>query len=56
VAALAVIPEGGSLLVLSGKRTLTLKPADLDLYQGERGRRGRLLPRGFQRVEGLSVG
>jgi topoisomerase-4 subunit A len=56
VAALTVIPEGGSLLVLSGKRTLTLKPADLDLYQGERGRRGRLLPRGFQRVEGLSVG
>jgi topoisomerase IV subunit A len=32
-----------------------LKPADLDVYQGERGRRGRLLPRGFQRVEGLSV-
>jgi topoisomerase IV subunit A len=55
VAALAVIPEGGSLLVTSGKRTLTLKPADLDIYQGERGRRGRLLPRGFQRVEGLSV-
>jgi topoisomerase-4 subunit A len=54
--AIAVVPEGGSLLVLSGKRTLTLKPADLDVYQGERGRRGRLLPRGFQRVEGLSVG
>ncbi|MFB1487594.1 MULTISPECIES: DNA topoisomerase IV subunit A [unclassified Thiocapsa] len=55
VIALAVVPEGGSLVLLSGKRTLTLKPADLDVYQGERGRRGRLLPRGFQRVEGLSV-
>jgi topoisomerase-4 subunit A len=54
--AIAVVPEGGSLVVLSGKRTLTLKPADLDVYQGERGRRGRLLPRGFQRVEGLSAG
>ena len=29
--------------------------ADLDHYQGERGRRGRMLPRGFQRVEGLEV-
>ncbi|UHD17204.1 DNA topoisomerase IV subunit A [Thiocapsa bogorovii] len=55
VTALAVVPEGGSLVLLSGKRTLTLKPADLDVYQGERGRRGRLLPRGFQRVEALSV-
>ncbi|SDW48646.1 DNA topoisomerase IV subunit A [Thiocapsa roseopersicina] len=55
VIALAVVPEGGSLVLLSGKRTLTLKSADLDVYQGERGRRGRLLPRGFQRVEGLSV-
>jgi topoisomerase-4 subunit A len=55
VVALAVIPEGGSLVLLSGKRTLTLKPADLDAYHGERGRRGRLLPRGFQRVDGLSV-
>jgi topoisomerase IV subunit A len=55
VIALAVVPHGGSLVLLSGKRTLTLKPADLDAYQGERGRRGRLLPRGFQRVEGLSL-
>jgi topoisomerase-4 subunit A len=55
VTALAVVPEGGSLVLLSGKRTLTLKPADPDVYQGERGRRGRLLPRGFQRVEALSV-
>jgi topoisomerase IV subunit A len=52
--ALAVIPAGGQLTVLSGKRGVTLKPADLDAYQGERGRRGRLLPRGFQRVDGLA--
>jgi len=30
---------------------LTLKPADLNNYQGERGRRGEKLPRGFQKVE-----
>jgi topoisomerase-4 subunit A len=53
LAALAVLPPDCPLTILSGKRTFTLKPADLDLYQGERGRRGKLLPRGFQRVDGL---
>lgn len=43
-----------SLVVAAGKRTLTLKSADLAAYEGERGRRGRALPRGFQRVDGLS--
>ena len=56
LAALAVVPEGGSLILLSGKRTFTLRPADLDLYTGERGRRGKLLPRGFQKVDGLAAG
>ena len=51
--AVAVVGEGANLTVLSGKRELTLKPADLALYRGERGRRGKLLPRGFQRVDGL---
>ena len=56
LAALAVVPDGGSLILLSGKRTFTLRPADLDLYTGERGRRGKLLPRGFQKVDGLAAG
>jgi topoisomerase-4 subunit A len=51
--AIAVVPEGGSLTLVSGKRTFTLKPADLDHYRGERGRRGAQLPRGFQKVDGL---
>lgn len=52
---LATLPEGASLVVESGKRTLTIKPADLAHYRGERGRRGNKLPRGFQRVDALSV-
>jgi topoisomerase-4 subunit A len=55
VTALAVVHAGGSLVLRSGKRHFTLKPADLDQYQGERGRRGRMLPRGFQRVEGVEA-
>ncbi len=55
VVALTAVPEGGHLKVCAGKRHITLKPADLDNYQGERGRRGNKLPRGFQRVDSLQV-
>jgi topoisomerase-4 subunit A len=55
LAALALVPAGGSLVIASGKRTFTLKPSDLDLYTGERGRRGKLLPRGFQKVDALKA-
>ncbi|MDP5292110.1 DNA topoisomerase IV subunit A [Oceanimonas sp. CHS3-5] len=52
---LAVVPEGASVTLHAGKRKLTLKPADLAHYQGERGRRGALLPRGLQRVDSLEI-
>ena len=50
---LAVLPEGATLMLQAGKRTLSLKPDDLEHYKGERGRRGNKLPRGFQRVDAL---
>ncbi|NBA93938.1 DNA topoisomerase IV subunit A [Pseudomonas sp. R5(2019)] len=52
---LAVIPDGATLVLQAGKRTLSLKADDLEHYKGERGRRGNKLPRGFQRVDGLTV-
>ena len=52
---LAVISEGATLVLQAGKRTLSLKPDDLEHYKGERGRRGSKLPRGFQRVDALLV-
>ena len=52
---LAVLPNGASLVLQAGKRTLTLKADDLEHYKGERGRRGNKLPRGFQRVDQLLV-
>ncbi|MDF9617877.1 DNA topoisomerase IV subunit A [Pseudomonas entomophila] len=55
VSDLAVISEGSTLVLQAGKRTLSLKPDDLEHYKGERGRRGSKLPRGFQRVDGLMV-
>ncbi len=53
--AVTVLAETDSLLLYSGKRSLTLKPKDLANFHGERGRRGNLLPRGFRHVENLTV-
>jgi topoisomerase IV subunit A len=55
VIATASVPASGKLTAYSGKRYITLKRADLDNYQGERGRRGNKLPRGFQKVDAVSV-
>ncbi|MCQ4257001.1 DNA topoisomerase IV subunit A [Stutzerimonas stutzeri] len=52
---LAVLPEGSTLVLQAGKRTLSLRSDDLEHYKGERGRRGNKLPRGFQRVDALLV-
>ncbi|WP_423063330.1 DNA topoisomerase IV subunit A [Candidiatus Paracoxiella cheracis] len=51
----AVLNENSSLALYSGKRSLTLKPDDLANFQGERGRRGNKLPRGFRKVESIAV-
>ncbi|NOQ94399.1 MAG: DNA topoisomerase IV subunit A [Methylophaga sp.] len=50
-----VIPEGRSLTLHAGKRHLTLKPADIVHYSGERGKRGNKLPRGLQKVTHVEV-
>jgi topoisomerase-4 subunit A len=55
VVSVAAVPEGGSLLVHSGTRTMTLSWRDLEAYLGARGSRGGLLPRGWQKVDRLSV-
>ena len=55
VTSVIIFPLGASLKVHSGKRHLALKANDLEHYLGERGRRGSKLPRGFQRVDSLSL-
>ena len=55
VVAIAVVPPGGTLAVKSGARTMTLSFKDLDEYVGSRATRGGLLPRGWQKVDGLVV-
>ncbi|MGO4223217.1 DNA topoisomerase IV subunit A [Lysobacter sp. TAF61] len=55
VVAVAVVAPGATLVVRSGARTMSLSFKDLDAYVGARATRGGLLPRGWQKVEGLSV-
>ena len=55
VTAITVLPALRSLRVIAGKRHVTLSPSDLENFAGERARRGKLLPRGFQRVDKLQA-
>jgi topoisomerase IV subunit A len=55
VVAVAVVPPGGTLVVQSGARTMSLSFRDLGDYAGARASRGGLLPRGWQKVDGLNV-
>ncbi|MCG9789595.1 DNA topoisomerase IV subunit A [Vibrio mediterranei] len=55
VSHLMALPQGATITLYAGKRKLGLKPADLDNFRGERGRRGGLLPRGLQRVTRIEV-
>ncbi len=55
VVAITTLGEEDSLTVYAGRRHHNLKPADLQHYFGERGRRGNKLPRGFQNVDRIEV-
>lgn len=55
ILAATVLPAGSSLTLACGKRSLTLKPSDLEGYVGARASRGSHLPRGFQRVDSMAA-
>jgi len=55
VAGVAVIEPGGSLLVHTGERAMTLSWGDLKDYRGARAQRGAVLPRGWRRVTRLEA-
>jgi len=56
VVAVTVLPAGAALTVVAGQRHTTIKPKDLERFEGERGRRGQKLPKGFRNVDRLSSG
>jgi len=52
---LTIVPHECDLIVHAGKRYLNLKPGNQVDFTGERGRRGKLLPRGFQKVDRIEI-
>ncbi len=55
VVAVAVLPQGGTLLIHAGKRFKGMGSTEWAEYETERGRRGHKLPRGYQKVDRLEV-
>ncbi|HAJ75401.1 MAG: DNA topoisomerase IV subunit A [Gammaproteobacteria bacterium] len=55
VAAMTVLSSADTLIVHAGRRHHNLRPADLEHYRGERGRRGNKLPQGFRNVSRVEV-
>lgn len=52
---LVILPAGATLIVHAGKQKRCFSKADLDAYEGPMGRRGKPLPKGYQRVRCLEV-
>jgi topoisomerase-4 subunit A len=52
---MVVFGENDQIRLLAGKRYMRLQFNDLEHYQGERGRRGQRLPRGFQKADAIEV-
>lgn len=55
VVAACIVPEGATLNVYAGAKHKAIKPSEQVEYQGARGLRGKLLPRGYQSVNALEV-
>ena len=55
MSAVAALGVGQALRVYSGERQMTLNPADLEHYRGERAQRGAVLPRGWRTVERIEA-
>ncbi|MBD3670813.1 MAG: DNA topoisomerase IV subunit A, partial [Gammaproteobacteria bacterium] len=55
VVGIVSLSENGNLTVYSGKRHVNFNFYDMEHYEGERGRRGNKLPRGFQKVDAVTL-
>ncbi len=52
---MTVLPPDATVLIHAGKRGMRLSGDSLSEFMGERGRRGRKLPRGFQNAERIEI-
>ncbi|MGD9685856.1 MAG: DNA topoisomerase IV subunit A, partial [Desulfobacter sp.] len=52
---LKILPLSSNLVIYSGKHLLRLTPGNQQDYTSTRGRRGKLLPRGYRNVDDLEI-
>jgi topoisomerase-4 subunit A len=52
---LAVISEGAAVEIHAGKQLVRFTPANISDYIGERGRRGKKLPRGYRKADRIEI-
>jgi topoisomerase-4 subunit A len=50
-----IIPQDTTIKIHAGKRYIRLTPSNMSDFIGERGRRGRKLPRGFRNADRIEV-
>ena len=55
VVAMMAMPIASKLIIHAGKKYKILSGEALEVYKGERGRRGKMLPKGYQNVSRLSI-
>jgi len=55
MAAIVLLRPKDKLTVVAGKRHKTMGPSEWNDYQSERGKRGKKLPRGYQKVDAVEV-
>ncbi|UCD80200.1 MAG: DNA topoisomerase IV subunit A [Desulfobacterales bacterium] len=50
-----VIPEGASIKIHAGRQSVRFTPGNISSFIGERGRRGKKLPRGFRKADQIEI-
>jgi topoisomerase-4 subunit A len=50
-----VVPEGASIKIHAGKQSVRFTPGNIAAFIGERGRRGKKLPRGFRKADRIEI-
>ena len=52
---LEVIPEGATMKIHAGKQSVRFTPGNISDFIGERGRRGKKLPRGYRKADRVEI-
>jgi topoisomerase-4 subunit A len=52
---IGIIPAGAAVKIHAGKQSVRFTPGNISAFIGERGRRGKKLPRGFRKADRMEV-